>query len=255
MSSSALSKRYGAVADAYDAVWAPPLVAFAAPLLAALDIQPGEQVADLGAGTGAIARGLGALCFDRTHPMLARAAAKGLPAAVCDIRTLPVRDGSFDAALSTFVLQHVPTAGLVARETHRILRVGGRFGTATWSEDHGESGGVYDIVADVFRDIPDEQVPMKTWHDRVDAPGKLRRFMKRARFSTVNAWVEHVHYDWPREDFFTWATTMGPYGRRLAALDDATREQVARALRMRLDAADARDLRWSPTIVYCVGIK
>ena len=45
--------------------------------------------------------------------------------------TLPVDDGSFDAVMSTQVLEHVLDPGLYLREAHRVLRPGGRLLVST----------------------------------------------------------------------------------------------------------------------------
>src|SRR3990172_7225193 len=45
---------------------------------------------------------------------------------VCDARTIPVDDASFDAVLCTEVLEHVPEPISLLREIGRILRKGAR---------------------------------------------------------------------------------------------------------------------------------
>lgn len=44
---------------------------------------------------------------------------------VCDLRSIPVEDGRFDAILCTQVLAHLPDPLDVLREFHRVLRPGG----------------------------------------------------------------------------------------------------------------------------------
>lgn len=45
---------------------------------------------------------------------------------VCDITSIPVEDGSFDAVLCTEVLEHVPRPIATIRELSRVLATGGR---------------------------------------------------------------------------------------------------------------------------------
>ncbi len=58
---------------------------------------------------------------------LDRAALRGQqrPTVSADMRTLPLRSGSFDAVASVQSIEHVPDAGRVVAEIHRILRPGG----------------------------------------------------------------------------------------------------------------------------------
>jgi SAM-dependent methyltransferase len=69
----------------------------------ALELQPGSRVLDAPCGTGRIAKRLRArghhvLGLDATERFLVEAAAAGVPVVRADMRTAPVRGGSFDAA-------------------------------------------------------------------------------------------------------------------------------------------------------------
>lgn len=112
-----------------------------------LDIQPGESVLDLGCGRGRetleaalIAGPTGrAVGLDLTQAMVdkAREIASSIPAVVDglahlefiqgDIEALPFADESFDAVISSCVINHARNKQPVYREIHRILRSGGRF--------------------------------------------------------------------------------------------------------------------------------
>lgn len=93
----------------------------------------GRIVLDLGAGTGAASRaarerGARVVAVDAAIGMLlagAAGAAGRPPAAAADALALPFPDGTFDAVVAAFSLNHLrdPTAGLV--ESARVTRSGG----------------------------------------------------------------------------------------------------------------------------------
>lgn len=99
-----------------------------------LDPRPGEQVLDLGCGTGDLAaeiysRGAEVTGVDASPEMVSRAAEKypRLHFVVADARSLDLDEGSFDAVFSNAALHWVREARQAVREIHRILRPGGRF--------------------------------------------------------------------------------------------------------------------------------
>lgn len=257
MTAADVARRYGPIADHYDRLWAPPLVRFAQPLVSALAIRSSEQVVDLGAGTGAVAivASPQAFALDRTEGMVRLAAARGLASAVCDARALPIRDASVDVVESTFVLQHIPTPGVVLREAYRVLRAGGRCGTATWTPEHGERGGAYDVLDEVLQgfDLPPEPPRMKTWHDRVDSPAKMRRHARTGGFESVDARVVPVSYQWSVGAFIEWMTSHGPTGRRIAGMEGVGK--VVDALTSALQGASQQDLLWETQIVVMVATR
>ena len=54
---------------------------------------------------------------------------------VADAERLPFDDATFDAALSSFVLQLVPRRARALREARRVLRPGGTLAYVSWLED------------------------------------------------------------------------------------------------------------------------
>lgn len=96
------------------------------------------RVADLGCGTGAIARrlnatGLAVLGLDLSRAMVAEARRRGgrIPYGVADVRSLPLRDRSCAAALCLFdtvnYLLTLETLESACREAARILEPGAPF--------------------------------------------------------------------------------------------------------------------------------
>lgn len=101
--------------------------------LAVLDLQPGERVLLVGAGTGAdlplIPREVAVLATDLTPAMLARAqprAHAGIELRVMDGQALDLPDASFDAVILHLILAVIPDPVACLREAARVLRPGGR---------------------------------------------------------------------------------------------------------------------------------
>lgn len=95
-------------------------------------VPPGWVVADLGCGTGDAAALLGprverVVAVDRSAAMLdaARKRLAGIPSVEFvegDLESLPLEDGSVDAAVSLLVLHHVDEPGAVVGQMARVLR-------------------------------------------------------------------------------------------------------------------------------------
>jgi ubiquinone/menaquinone biosynthesis C-methylase UbiE len=101
----------------------------------------GRRVLDLGAGTGAATRAALAagaaevVASDLAVGMLAVAAARRPPACVSDALALPFADGTFDAVVAAYSLNHLadPVIGLL--EAARVLAPGGALAVSAYAED------------------------------------------------------------------------------------------------------------------------
>jgi len=101
-----------------------------------LDLQPGERVLIVGAGTGLdlkhIKPGPRITAIDLTPAMIwrlrrrARRRALEVDAKVMDARALAFEDGAFDAVILHLILAVVPDPTQCLREAARVLRPGGR---------------------------------------------------------------------------------------------------------------------------------
>ncbi len=117
-------------------------------------IAPGQQLLDVGCGTGTLAiaaqhrqPGLQVSALDADPAVLVIAVRKARRAAA-DITfdlgrssTLPYADERFDRVLSSLFFHHLPWGDklLTAREIHRVLRPGGELHVADW----GRAGGLF----------------------------------------------------------------------------------------------------------------
>lgn len=144
--------RYDRIADGYERWWAPVLAPSAAVLLDRLApvIDAGaRELLDVGVGTGNLA--LDALtrwpnvhisAIDASGEMVRAVeeavrrrpgtAHERFSAQVAFAAELPYADASFDAAISSFVLQLVPSRSKALREIRRVLRPGGTLAYVTW---------------------------------------------------------------------------------------------------------------------------
>jgi ubiquinone/menaquinone biosynthesis C-methylase UbiE len=87
----------------------------------------GALVLDAGAGTGAVCRALrraGAtpVALDTSADMLAQLGTAALHAVIGDICSEPFADGTFDAAVSAFVLSHVEAPERALAEMRRVVK-------------------------------------------------------------------------------------------------------------------------------------
>ncbi|MGR1083794.1 class I SAM-dependent methyltransferase [Olegusella massiliensis] len=106
------------------------------PMLAELEIDPFDNVLDVGCGTGPVIELLAKkypekhfVGLDITPAMIEVAQSKGLSNAeflVGDAENLPFGDESFDAVLCSNSFHHYPNPGAFLREAYRVLRSGGK---------------------------------------------------------------------------------------------------------------------------------
>ena len=192
---------YAAVAEHIDE--APPR-----DLLARVDIQPGQDVLDVAAGTGniairAAAAGAKVVGLDLTPELFEtarrRAAAQNVTVdwVEGDAEGLPYPDESFDRVLSAFGVQFAPRHRVVARELTRVCRPGGRIGLVNWTPD-GLIGELFKIMGRYSPPLPEFASPPPLWgsesHVRqlFDGTGVELEFARGHnpwRFPSADAWV------------------------------------------------------------------
>ena len=200
----------------------------------------GSSVADVGAGTGAlagelVARGLQVAAADPS-PQFVGAIRERLPqvdAHVAPAEELPWNDESFDASLAQLVVAFMRDASAGVREMRRIVRSGGTVAVCMWDRQGME------LLAAVARA-----------REALASPGQLSDVRYRTReeieslfgdgFSDVYAELIETDGSYTGFDEFWSALSggAGPAGAWLATLEGEQREAARTELRRQLGEPD-----------------
>jgi SAM-dependent methyltransferase len=118
---------------------------------------------------------------------------------------LPEGLGPFDVAMSSFVLQLVPSRAAALREIRRVLAPGGTFAWVTWqrSDRAFEPDRVANGVLDEFGFDPPE--PDNRPGD-VASPAAAALAMRRAGFRNATAWSRELTYAWDAKGYLGFLT-------------------------------------------------
>lgn len=106
-------------------------------LLDAAGIVAGSRVLDVGTGPGFVAlaaaeRGAVVAAADQSSAMVEIARAAGIDAVAAPVEQLPYDDGSFDAVVAGYLLNHLPRPEAAVASLARVLRPGGRVALTVW---------------------------------------------------------------------------------------------------------------------------
>ena len=190
---------WDAIALGYDRYVAPQEVDLANEALRLVDLEPGERLLDVAAGTGGLslpAARLGAevLATDWSPAMIerfeARVREEGLSKAegrVMDCHALDLPDDSFDVTGSQFGVMLVPDQPRAFREMVRVTKPGGRVLVIAYgSPEEFESLQIFIsalmIVAPDFEGLPDDPPPLEF---QVSDPDVLRQRLTEAGLKDV----------------------------------------------------------------------
>jgi ubiquinone/menaquinone biosynthesis C-methylase UbiE len=266
------AERYDRIAEGYERWWAPVLAPSAAALLDRLEpvVAGGARdLVDIGVGTGNLA--LTALQrwpdvhvsgIDASQEMIRAAATEArrrlgpdgddrFAASVALAADLPFDDRSFDAALSSFVLQLVPNRARALREIRRVLRPGGTVGYVTWLLEVRSFAPdrIFDALLDEYGfddgdgddrsgDIP--SVPT--------AAAELRR----AGFRAVTAEAALLEYEFTIESYIGFLVEFDEES-LFEEMDRSERRRFLATLRERLLGLTRDEMVFRAPIVYALG--
>jgi SAM-dependent methyltransferase len=240
--------------DRYEAMLAP----YAARLLTAAAIAPGETVLDVGCGCGqttvlAAARANPGQVkgVDLSAPMLAqartRAAAEGVANAVfeqADVQAAALGQEVFDVAVSRFGVMFFDDPDAAFRAVRRALRPGGRLAFLCWQQ---EAGNDYSTVARdalaPFGPKPPPVEPGAPGPFSLADPDRIRRLLEGAGFTAVGtqAVTEALWVGADAEDALDFFLTKPSSRRGLKDADAATAAAARAALHEALALHPAPD--------------
>ncbi len=197
-------RSYDVVAETYERVHAPRFAEPAADLVALAGVQEGDQILDVGTGTGITAeaahrRGAVTTGIDPSVGMLAvgRGIRPHISFVAAEAIDLPFRDATFDAAVGNFVLAHFTKVETALHDLKRVVRTGGRIAFTVWTDDKDAFTEAWTEM--VSRVVPKDMLESSIasavpGHDRFSRPGTVEHVMHDAGLRHVRA--EKAVYEW-----------------------------------------------------------
>jgi ubiquinone/menaquinone biosynthesis C-methylase UbiE len=260
-------------AQAYRSWWGPIIAPAAVRVLDDVDRADGDpapfDLLDLGTGTGVLAvaaldrwPGVRVVGIDPSGKMLEIAAQDARRPGSDDGRLrlltasadrLPLPDESVDVALSSFVLQLVPSRAAALREVLRVLRPGGRFALVTWQDDdlHFKPDDLFGDALDDLQIIPP---PDERDVHPYASPRAAAAEFRRAGFREVRARPDSLDHRFTAESYLD---TLEHWIDReiFAGLDVETRDQLRALAIQMMGGLKHDDFVWHRPLVRVTGTR
>jgi ubiquinone/menaquinone biosynthesis C-methylase UbiE len=263
---------YDRYATAYRDWWGPVIAPSAVRLLTSVSVPAGDgrafDLLDVGTGTGALALsalarwpGVQVTGIDPSARMLDLAAdgaallgdeaAGRLRLLRGSADRLPLESDSMDVAISSFVIQLVPSRAAAMREIGRVLRAGGRFACVTWQAESNpfEPDDVFLMALD---ELEIEVPPMDHDARPYTTPEAAAAELRRAGFSRVGARVEWLEHRYTPETFLEvlehWIESD-----LFESLESRLRERLRRLALAKLRRLPAEAFVWRRPLIRVAG--
>ena len=265
------AERYDRIAAGYDRWWAPVLARSAVALLDRLDgavADGARSVLDVGVGTGNLS--IAALrrwpevrvtAIDASREMVravealveerAPTARDRFEGRVAFAAELPFEAGTFDAAMSSFVLQLVPSRPAALRDIRRVLRPGGLFAHVTWIADDRAFAPdrIFDRLLEEYGFENDED-PNR--HGDIPSVERAAGELRRAGFRDVVADGAMLEYAFTVDGYISFLTEFDEES-LFAEMGRTERRKFLQQFRERLMALRPDELTFRVPIVYASG--
>jgi SAM-dependent methyltransferase len=247
--------------DAYATLWGPVIEPPARSVVAALGLEPGSRVLDIGTGAGALvpsirsaAAGVTVVGLDAAGEMLRAASRSAVLSAVQgDAAALPIRDASADAVLLAYVLFHLSDPSRAMTEAVRVLVPDGRVGTVTWRRDDAiKAVEEWDAT---LREAGVPPLAARRVDTGLDSADGIDALLSGSGLRVSRIWTEALHREWDRATYWELVTGSGVNRVRLQQLEPAARNDVLELARRRLDALPLDAFAWSGEVLCAVATK
>jgi SAM-dependent methyltransferase len=233
-----LGESYDKYMGRWSRLLAPLLVQFA-------DVRDGDDVLDVGSGTGALAVAVATAVsssrvvgIDRSEPYVAVARARNqdnrVQFEVGDAQHLQFGEASFDRTLSLLILNFIPDPGKALGEMLRVTRPGGTIAAAVW--DYGEGMEMLRVFWDeAVALVPDADAKDER-HMPLSRSGELAALWRAYRLENVSARPLTVETRFSSfEDYWSpFLERQGPAGAYVASLPVHDVDRLRLNLRRRL---------------------
>jgi SAM-dependent methyltransferase len=164
---------------------------------------------------------------------------------------LPFGAASFDLAVSSFVLQLVPSRAAALREIRRVLAPGGTFAWVAWqrSQQPYEPDRITNEVLDEAGfDPPESDGPSAD----IASAEAAALAMRRAGFRDVRAHPEELAHPWDAAGYLAFLTEFDEQS-LFAELEPDERADIEHEIRRRLDRLTPEQLTLRLPVIYAAG--